>query len=208
MTVTGTRPRAPHLGPERRRPLLLDAARSVAIREGIGAVTVGAVAKESGIARSVLYRCFSDRVEMVEELLDREMKIVVDAVLVALRSSGGFDGPEEAFRSGFRALLTTVDAHPDSFRFLVTSEPDVALSKRFSQARAQVSDAATTWMQPAIVRWWNTDQLDHKLPLLIEFFMVGCETAIRKHLDGSTGWSGQQIADFTAAAYCRVFAGA
>lgn len=203
-----TRPRAPHLGPERRRPQLLDAARTVAIRDGIGSVTIGAVALESGIARSVLYRCFADRVEMVEELLDRELNVIVESLLSALRASGGIDDPERSFAVGFRALMAAVDERPDSFRFLVSAEPDPAMSARFMQARAQVTQAATIWIRPAVIRWWSTSDLEHKLPLLIELFTTLCEAAIRTRLADSTEWSSEQVADFFGAAAYRIFSGA
>lgn len=208
MTVTGSRSRAPHLGPERRRPQLLDAARAVAIRDGIGSVTIGAVAHESGIARSVLYRCFADRIEMVEELLDRELKVIVESLLNALRASGGIDDPEQSFAAGFRALMAAVDDRPDSFRFLVSAEPDPAMSARFTQARAQVTQAATIWIRPAAVRWWHTSDLEHKLPLLIDLFTTLCESAIRTRLADSTEWTSDQVADFFGAAAYRIFSGA
>lgn len=187
---------------------MLDAARTVAIRGGIGSVTIGAVALESGIARSVLYRCFADRVEMVEELLDRETAVMVDSLLKALRASGGIDDPEQSFLLGFRALMAAVEELPESFRFLVSGEPDPAMSARFTQTRAEITRAATAWIRPAVIRWWQTADLEHKMPLLIELFMTLCESAIRTHLDNSTEWSGEQVADFFGAAAYRIFSGA
>ena len=57
MTISRSRPRrrrAEHLGPERRRPQVLDAAREIAAVNGLGAVTIGAIAarlRDAGLDR-------------------------------------------------------------------------------------------------------------------------------------------------------------
>lgn len=199
------RERAPHLGPERRRPKVLDAALAIAVRDGIAAVTVGAVAAEMGVTRPVVYSCFSDRVDMVEALLDREVPRLVQLVLDALRSSGGAADSEQAFVGGFQALLTTVAAAPETWRLVLASEPDPALSARFRTARAQVVDEATTWIAPAMAHWWQTEDLDRKLPVLIELFMASCESAVRSVLDESNDWSPEDLGELVGRAMHRAF---
>ena len=70
--ATKPRERAAHLGPERRRPQILDAALQIAAESGTAAVTIGAVATHLGVTRPVVYSCFKDRVELLAALLDRE----------------------------------------------------------------------------------------------------------------------------------------
>ncbi len=199
------RQRAPHLGPERRRPQVLDAALAIAVREGIGAVTIGAVAAEMGVTRPVVYACFSDRVELVAALLDREVPLLVGLVLDALHSSGGAADSEEAFVEGFRALLTTVTASPDTWRLVLAGEPDVALAERFRASRAYVVEQATAWIAPAMKQWWQTPDLDRKLPVLIELFMASCESAVRSVLDESNDWSPDDLGEFVGRAMHRAF---
>ena len=69
------RERAAHLGPDRRRPQILDAALTLALENGIGAVTLSAVASQLGVSRPVVYSCFGDRVELFEALLARKASI-------------------------------------------------------------------------------------------------------------------------------------
>lgn len=202
------RSRARHLGPERRRPQVLDAALRIAVDDGVGAVTVGAVAAEMGVTRPVVYACFSDRVEIVEALLDRESRILTESLLEALHSSGGFEDPEEAFIAGFRSLLTIADARRDAWRLLAGGQPDPALAERFSAARALVKEHATAWIRPAMRRWWATPDLDHKLPVLIELFMSTSESAVRSLLDESNDWDTEELADFIGRATYRAFKGA
>lgn len=202
---TSTRQRAPHLGPERRRPHVLDAALAIAVRDGIGAVTVGAVAAEMGVTRPVVYACFSDRVDMVEALLDREAAALLEAVLDALHGSGTNLEPEQAFTDGFRSLLAAAATRPNSWRLLLTGAPDPALSERFGAARALVQAQATAWIGPAMVRWWNTPDLDRKLPVLIEFFMSSCESAVRSLLDDDNQWGPDDLGLFVGSAVHRAF---
>ncbi|GAB2978287.1 TetR/AcrR family transcriptional regulator [Nocardioides montaniterrae] len=202
------RERASHLGPERRRPQVLDAALAIAVRDGIGAVTVASVAGEMGVTRPVVYACFCDRVEMVEALLDRETSALLESLVAALHSSGGIDDSELAFVSGFQALLATAAEAPDTWRFLFTGDPDPAVAERFRAARAHLQDRATRWIAPAMKHWWQTSDLEAKLPVLIELFMSSCESAVRSLLDERNQWDRNELGTFVGQAVHRAFEGA
>lgn len=202
------RERAPHLGPERRRPQVLDAAFAIAVRDGIGAVTIGAVAAEMRVTRPVVYACFSDRVEMVEALLDRETAALLESLVSALHSTGGVEDSELAFVSGFQALLAAAADAPDTWRFLFTGDPDPAVAERFRAARAHLREEATRWIAPAMKRWWQTADLEVKLPVLIELFMSSCESAVRSLLDERNSWSPDELGTFVGQAVYRAFEGA
>ena len=49
------RVRAAHLGPERRRPQVLDAALKIAVERGSHAVSMEAVAQSMGVTKPVVY---------------------------------------------------------------------------------------------------------------------------------------------------------
>ena len=66
------KPRAAHLGPDRRRPLVLDTALRIAVEDGIGSVSIVSVASAMGVTRPVVYACFDDRVALLDALLNRE----------------------------------------------------------------------------------------------------------------------------------------
>lgn len=202
------RERAPHLGPERRRPQVLDAARAIAVRDSIGTVTIGTVADELGVTRPVVYSCFADRVEMVESLLDREAGSMLESLVDALHSTGGIDDPELAFISGLRALLASAAEVPDTWRFIFFGDPDPTVAERFRTARAELRDQATRWIAPAMKRWWQTTDLETKLPVLIELFMATCESAVRSLLDERIDWNREELGTFLGKALHRAFEGA
>lgn len=208
MPSTKTRARAAHLGPERRRPAVLDAALEIAVDEGLAAVTIGSVATRLGVTRPVVYACYPDRVELVTALLDREATILQESLLTALHSSGGQSDPETAFVIGFRALLAAAEARPSTWRLLVSGEPDPAVSALFRAARTDLLDHATTWIGSAVARWWDIHDLDRKMPVLMELFMSTCEAAIRSLLDDEQAWSTDELGALVGAATTRMFSGA
>ena len=204
-TDRAQRQRAPHLGPERRRPQVLDAARAIAVADGIGAVTVGSVASAMGVTRPVVYACFSDRVELVDALLDRETAYLLEATLTALHSSADRDDSERAFVDGFRALLNAAAAAPDTWRLVFSGEPDPAIAERFHAAKALVQVRATAWIGPAMEHWWQPADLDRKLPVLIDLFLAACESAVRSLLDPSNDWGPDDLGTFIGTTVHRAF---
>lgn len=200
------RQRAPHLGPERRRPQVLDAALAIAAKVGLPAITIGSIAKHLGVTRPVVYACFADRNEIVEALLDREGETLVRLLLDALHESGGHDDdPEQAFVAGFTALLRTADARGDAWRLVFSGDIDADNAARLRSVRAMIQAHATAWIRPAASRWWGTTDLERKLPVLMELFMASCETAVRLVLDQQPGWSTEELGEFFGRAMFRAF---
>lgn len=208
MSSSTPRVRAAHLGPERRRPAVLDAALEIAVEDGMAAVTIGTVARHLGVTRPVVYACYPDRVELVSALLDREGTFLKESLLAALHSSGGQKDPEAAFVIGFRALLGAASAHPQTWRLLMSGEPDPAMSARFRAARAEILEHATQWIGSAVERWWQIDDLDRKMPVLMELFMASCEAAIRSLLDETNPWTVEDLGALVGGANFRMFSGA
>lgn len=201
------RERAAHLGPERRREPVLDAALSIAVDRGVGAVTLGAVAEHLLVTRPVVYACFGDRVEMMEALLARESQRMLEGVLAALHSARG-DEPEAAFVKGYQSLLRLVAESPDSWRLMFAAHPDPMMAKQFALARTTVAASAARWIRPALRAWWNTPDLERKLPVLVELFMCSCEAAIRLLLEPGAGRNADDLGQFLGRSMCRAFAAA
>ena len=122
------RDRAPHLGPERRRPQVLDAALEIALAEGAAAVTIKSVAIKMGVTRPVVYACYPNRDDLIADLVTREERRLLESVLGALRSPLGSANPEDAFVGGLAAFLRTVAERRDAWRLLLTGEPDKELA--------------------------------------------------------------------------------
>ncbi len=90
-----------------RRAALLDSALEVLAREGEPAVTIGSVAERAGVTRTLVYKHFDNRDDLLIELNRRESKRV-DRELIALvqHTEGGF---EPKMRALVRGLLDSVD---------------------------------------------------------------------------------------------------
>ena len=203
-TEVAAKARAPHLGPERRRPFVLDAALEIAVESGIGAVTIGSVADRMNVTRPVVYKVFSDRIELIQELIRREGTILVDGLLGAMHRSRGAD-PEAAFTTGYVALLRFIESRPAAWRLLFSADPDPAVATRFAMARQAVAYHASRWIRPALEAWWHKTDLDKKMPMLIEFFMSSCEAAAKTLLDSESNWTPEELGATYGRMICRAF---
>lgn len=203
-TAVNNRERAAHLGPERRRPLVLDAALAIAAASGTAAVTIGSVADRLGVTRPVVYACFPDRVALLEALVERERNAMVTRLLDALHTAHG-DDPQAAFITGYQHLLHMVDEHPDTWRLIFAATPDPAVCDVVAQARQAVAASATRWIGPALARWWQTADLERKLPVLIELFMSTGEAASRSLLDSGNDWTADDLGSFYGQIICSAF---
>jgi AcrR family transcriptional regulator len=92
-----------------RRAQLVDAALSVAAREGIGAATVRRVAEEAGVALGVVHYCFKDKDELFSALAAR---IVDDLVSAAVVELDGMPDLPSALRAAIAGLWATVEGSP------------------------------------------------------------------------------------------------
>ncbi|WP_081661666.1 TetR/AcrR family transcriptional regulator [Mycobacterium sp. UM_WWY] len=204
MTVGTVRERAAHLGPERRRPQVLDAALAVVMEQGVAAVTIGAVAKQLKVTRPVVYSCFPDRVELIRTLLERELGILLKDAIEAL-PYGKADADETVFVEGFQALLHTVARRPESWRLVMSADPDPAVAAHFRNGRAVLVAKVSRRLAPTLQRWGTVDA-DKKLPVLVEQFVSTCEAAVRTLLhDDGKDWTPDTLGAFIGAATYRAF---
>jgi AcrR family transcriptional regulator len=176
-----TRTRAEHLGPQRRRPQVLDTALSIAADHGIANVTMGAIATRMAVTRPVVYACYSGRGEVLAALLDRETGVVLTSLLGMLppQRTGSI---EQMFVDGFRALLTAVRERPASFRIIFAADPDPVLAAAITRGRAQIDRQVETVMRPLLERW-HVEDVDRVLSPLSKAFLAIAEAAVRMMLD-------------------------
>ncbi|MDF3341103.1 helix-turn-helix domain containing protein [Mycolicibacterium septicum] len=195
------RARAEHLGPDRRRPQVLDTALEIAAQQGLADVTMGNIATRLGVTRPVVYACYPGRGEVLAALLDRETDEVLAGLLELLppQRTGSI---EQLFVDGFRALHSTVRERPASWRIIFGTDPDPVLTAAIARGRDRLRGQLATVMRPLLQRWQVAD-LDVALPMLVEVFLAICEAAVRKMLDADS--DSESVAEtFGKAAYRAV----
>ena len=206
--MVASRTRAAHLGPERRRPQILEAARDIAVSDGIAAVTIGSVAARLEVTRPVIYACYGDREAMLDDVVDTAQKGLLEHILAALHSTSLDDDPRDAFRSGFQALLQTVRKDRETWRFVLGTITDPVIASRFGDARKIMAEASGAWIRPGVEHWWDIDDLDRKLPVLIDMFVAICESSMRWYLDHEGDADIDELSDLYATAMVRILDGA
>ncbi|WP_330250821.1 TetR/AcrR family transcriptional regulator [Nocardia sp. NBC_00565] len=199
-TAVQPRQRAQHLGPERRRPQVLDTALAIAVEHGIAAVTMAAIAERMKVTRPVVYACFPDRVELIEALIEREETFLVGGLLEVLPRRD-VDAGETVFIDGFRALLEKAADRPDAWRLLY-GNPDPAVADSFGRGRKLAVERCTILLRPTL-RAWGTENAERKLPALVELWVSAGEGAVRTLLAGSGDWDPQSLGAFVGAAVYR-----
>lgn len=190
----GTRDRAAHLGPEKRRPQVLDAALALALEGGPAAVSIASVAERMKVTRPVVYSCYPTRDALLDALLEREEKRLLDGVLAALPAQPSMEDPRRLMIEGFQALLTAVQESSDSWRVVFASDPDPTVAVRFGRARSLVAAQVGLLMEPALIAW-GTEDVKRKLPVLVELFMSASESAVRSLLDPAGDWSPGELGE-------------
>lgn len=200
-TASTTRLRAEHLGPERRRPQVLDTALQIAAEQGLAHVTMLAVAARMGVTRPVVYACFGSRGELLTALLDRETESTLTS-LGAMLPPQRTGSVEQLFVDGFRILLAAVQQRPAAWQIMFAADPDPALTKAIARGRAQIGMRVGAVMRPLLERWQVAD-LDVVLPPLAEVFLAICEAAIRMLLDTTQAWTPESLAEVMGKAAYR-----
>ncbi|UVO11306.1 TetR/AcrR family transcriptional regulator [Mycobacterium sp. SVM_VP21] len=199
---TANRSRAEHLGPQRRRPQVLDAALQIAAERGVAAVTMKAIAERIGVTRPVVYACYDGRGEVLAALLDRETELMLTSLLGTLpprRTSS----VEDRFVAGFRAFLSAVRERPASWRIIFTADQDPVLAAAVVSGRARLTERVGTVMRPLLAR---RPQSDATLAALTEVFLAICEAAARMLLDSDQQWTPESLAAIVGPAAYRTFA--
>lgn len=198
------RTRAAHLGPDRRRPQILDAALDIAAERGVGAVTIASVAQRLQVTRPVVYSCFEDRAGLIAALTDREEEYLGVHLAAALRDRV-VDADVDVFVEGFRAILEVVAARPQAWR-LVYGHPDPDVAQYFGAWRRATEQRCAELLRPTLAAWGTVDA-EVKLPVLVELWVSAGEGAVRTLL-GGTGWTPESLGAVAGAAVFRALRGA
>jgi AcrR family transcriptional regulator len=108
-------PRRPR---EERREQLLDAALRIVDAEGFGAFSIEAVAREAGLAKTVVYASFDTREHLLQALVDRELDRATAKLTAAIPLKPGGD-PEELLGEALTEIFEAASARPETWRLFV-----------------------------------------------------------------------------------------
>jgi AcrR family transcriptional regulator len=150
--ATPKRERAAHLGPERRRPEVLDAALDLFLEHGYDGASMQAIADRAGVTKPVVYACFASKDELYRALLAREEERILGEIQVAFGDADLSD-VEETLIDGYTGFLRAVAASPDVYRLIFLGEGggNMAVAHRIQRGREaqieQLSVLARGWLE-------------------------------------------------------------
>ena len=184
------RARAAHLGPELRRPLVLDAALPLFARDGYDAVSMQAIADAAGVSKPVLYSCFDSK----EELFERAAAPRGAQVLAHGRGVGA--GPRRAGRQ--RGLCCATAWRRCCARWS-RRQTRFASSTCSATARTASSAGASTGSSGSarsLAAW--TQLPERETTLLGRMLVALAELAFRVQLEEPDQWQPDALAAYLA----------
>ena len=193
------RVRAAHLGPERRRPLILDAALEVYVQRGYRGTSMQAVADAAGVTKPVVYECYPNKDELLLVLLDREERRLLDAITDALPRNPTFDNVEAVLEAGLTAFLTAAGQATNSWRVVFESRrgSDSVVAARVRRARdmilGQISALVRSYMESAEV-----DDIERKAPVVAELLTTVAESCARMLVVERYPWTAAELATYVS----------
>jgi AcrR family transcriptional regulator len=200
MTPTTTsRQRAEHLGPERRRPLVLDAALRMFVEHGYGGTSMDAIAAAAGVTKPVVYECYPSKEQLFGALLEREEQRLLGAVRDALPHSVRVDGVEELLRKAFTALFNAAASAPDSWRVVFGSDhgAEPAVARRVRRGRAAVVSQVEV-LVGAVLAQADMKDAARRAPLYAELLASMGEGGVRMLLAPGSDWTADELGPLMA----------
>src|SRR5256885_6799131 len=188
------RRRAAHLGPERRRPLVLDAALRLFVERGYRGTAMEAIAEAAGVTKPVVYECYPSKAELFRALLEREERRLLEAVAAALPREASPDDVEALAVGAFTALLEAAAAAPDSWRVVFGSEhgAEPEIRRRFQRGREMVI-AQLAGLLAELLPERGIEADERVVAALAELMASLGEGAVRLLLDPDSDWGPEDL---------------
>jgi AcrR family transcriptional regulator len=101
---------------EERREDLLDAALRVLARDGYGAVSVEAIAREAGVTRPVVYHAYDGLEPLLHALLDRSQRQALESAMDLVSTANAAGNVDDWLIDGAANLIDIVQREPDVWR--------------------------------------------------------------------------------------------
>jgi AcrR family transcriptional regulator len=190
------RKRAAHLGPERRRPQVLDAALELFLKHGYEGTSMAAIAEAAGVTKPVVYACFPSKDELFRALLHREEERILGEIQSAFQAVDLGD-PEATLIEGFTGFLRAVASSPDVYKLIFLGEGggNTAVARRIQRGREAQVDTLSR-----LARRWLKDRngarprrLDATARLIGNAIAGLAESGARLLLSGTDGWTPEML---------------
>ncbi|HET6509630.1 MAG TPA: helix-turn-helix domain-containing protein [Baekduia sp.] len=189
-----SRARAAHLGPELRRPLVLDAALPLFAEDGYDAVSMQAIADAAGVSKPVLYSCYASKEELFDELMRREERKLWHMVEDSVPIPGALGEKEDLLRHGLAALLRAVAQAPDAFRVLyLQRHGETRIERGREHWEQRMSEVLAAW----------TRLPDRETALLGRMLVALAELGFRVQLEEPGQWEPDALAAYLARVVVR-----
>jgi AcrR family transcriptional regulator len=211
--VTQRRKRAAHLGPERRRPDVLDAALKLFLVSGYDGTSMQAVADEAGVTKPVVYACFNSKDELFRALLAREEERIVGEIQGAFTNPDLTD-PETTLIDGFTGFLRAVGDSPEVYRLIFLGEGggNAAVADRIQRGREEqvrrLTELAKGWLELNGNGKRSEADIERTAHLVGNSIAGLAESGARLLLTGEDGWTpetlGRELGRLAAAAQAAV----
>ncbi len=197
MTDSKQRPRAraAHLGPERRRPLVLDAALELFLERGYDGTSIEAIAKAAKVSRAVVYDCFANKEALFGALLKREEQRLIQHLLAAIPPDPPLDDPEALLQAGFTGFLLAASKAPSSWRIVFAAQESghAEIARRVQAARDMITEQLSR-LAAASLASQGVAEPDSRMTTLIAYLIVGqAEASMRLLLDRPDEWTPEEL---------------
>ena len=182
--------RAAHLGPERRRPMVLDAAFELFLEHGYDGTSMEAIARATGVTKPVVYACYPSKEQLFNALLRREEERVLSEIAAALPAAAEGD-LSSALTEGLTGFLRAVVASPRSYRVILLGEgANAAVAARIQRGRERQVEAVAMLARPLL--GGEGAELDRSARLL-GHLVVGLAEAGARALLQEEGWTPESL---------------
>ncbi|MGH4025450.1 MAG: TetR/AcrR family transcriptional regulator [Pseudonocardiaceae bacterium] len=204
------RTRAAHLGPDRRRPLILDAALEIFVERGYRGTSMQAIADAAGVTKPVVYECYPNKDELLLALLDREERRLLEAITSALpttaavQNPAAFDNLEAVFATGLTAFLVGATQAGNSWRVVFDSRrgSDSVVAARVRRARemllGQLRELVRSYLESV-----RSDDIDRKVPVIAELLATVAESCARMLVLEDYPWTAPELAGYVSRLIAR-----
>jgi AcrR family transcriptional regulator len=189
----GTRRRAAHLGPERRRPLVLDAALRLYVQHGYRGTSMNAIAGAAGVTKPVVYACYPSKEALFRALRAREEDRLVGGIAAALPAEVDFDDVEGVLRDAFTAFFTAAADAPAAWRVVFDARHgEPAVTRRIDRVRRMIVEQVTGLVQGVLDRM-DSAESRRKAAVLSELLVSVAEAAVRMQLESKDEWAPDEL---------------